>query len=139
MVRYTHVVLLADGLYVLQHRDDKPGIAAPGVWALFGGRVEDDETPQQAAVREVGEELCVAVDRCEPFWTVERYSEWAGAIAQYSFFEANISRQWGSHRLMEGQAVDRFDYDALLKLPMFPVMRDVLARHHTASAARSNG
>ncbi len=130
MIQYAHTVLICEGLYVLQHRDDKPGIAAPGMWALFGGRVEDREEPREAAVREVQEELCVRIDYCELFWSVERYSDFAGSIARYWFFEADITREWGTHRLMEGQEVQRFTYDALVKLPMFPVMSRVLERHH---------
>ena len=113
----------------MQHRDDKPGIAAPGMWALFGGRVEDHESPRDAVIREVHEELCVRIDSCEPVWVVERYSEFAKAIGTYSFFQADISSQWRRHRLMEGQAVARFTFDELAGLPMFPIMREALALH----------
>ncbi len=136
IVQFAHAVLMCHGMYVLQHRDDKPGIAAPGVWALFGGRVENDEEPREAAVREVKEELGVTIDDCEPFWTVERYSDFAQSTARYSFFEADITYQWGRHRLMEGQGVERFTYDTLVSLPMFPVMREVLARHYASATRR---
>lgn len=130
MVRFAHAVLRSEGLYVMQHRDDKPGIAAPGMWALFGGRVLDHESPRDAVIREVDEELCVRIDNCEPVWVVDRYSEFAKAIGTYSFFQADISSQWGRHRLMEGQAVARFSFDELAGLPMFPIMREALALHH---------
>ena len=38
-------------------RDNKPGIPFPGHWDLIGGHVEEDETPEEALVREVKEEL----------------------------------------------------------------------------------
>jgi 8-oxo-dGTP pyrophosphatase MutT (NUDIX family) len=136
LIQFAHVVLLCRGLYVLQHRDDKPGIAAPGQWALFGGRVEEPEDPLDAAVREVKEELDVSIGSCELFWHVERYSEFTRSMAHYVFFEADITRQWGSHRLMEGQGVERFAYHALAALPMFPVMREVLDRHHAFAMGR---
>lgn len=121
----------------MQHRDDKPGIAAPGMWALFGGRVEDDESPRDAVIREVDEELCVRIDNCEPMWVVQRYSSFTQAMGLYSFFEADITGQWGRHRLMEGQAVALFSYADLLNLPMFPIMREALAYHFQRPGFRS--
>lgn len=38
-------------------RDDKPTISFPNHWDLFGGIMEPNETPEQALVREVKEEL----------------------------------------------------------------------------------
>jgi len=38
-------------------RDNKPGIPFPDHWDLFGGHVEEGETPEEALVREVKEEL----------------------------------------------------------------------------------
>jgi len=44
------------GGVLLQLRDNKPGIYYPGLWSIPGGGVEADETPAQAAVREIEEE-----------------------------------------------------------------------------------
>ena len=45
------------GELLLYKRDNKPGIPFPGYWDLIGGHVEDGETPEQALVREIKEEL----------------------------------------------------------------------------------
>jgi 8-oxo-dGTP diphosphatase len=45
------------GEILLYLRDDKPGLPFPGYWDLIGGHVEEGETPEQALVREVKEEL----------------------------------------------------------------------------------
>lgn len=45
------------GEFLLYLRDNKPGIPFPGYWDLIGGHVEEGETPEQALVREVKEEL----------------------------------------------------------------------------------
>jgi 8-oxo-dGTP diphosphatase len=42
---------------LLYLRDNKPGIPFPGHWDLIGGHVEEGETPGEALVREVKEEL----------------------------------------------------------------------------------
>src|SRR5512146_1078245 len=38
-------------------RDDKPDIPFPNHWDFFGGHLEEGETPEEALVREVKEEL----------------------------------------------------------------------------------
>lgn len=50
------LLVRSDGAFILQVRDDKPGIANPGMVSSFGGRIEDGETPKQAAIREINEE-----------------------------------------------------------------------------------
>jgi len=45
------------GELLLYLRDNKPGIPFPLHWDLFGGHVEEGETPEEALVREVKEEL----------------------------------------------------------------------------------
>lgn len=46
-----------DGELLLYLRDNKPTIPFPDHWDLIGGHVEEGETPEQALVREVKEEL----------------------------------------------------------------------------------
>ena len=49
---------------LLQHRtDDAP--AYPGKWGFFGGRVEGDETPEEALRREAWEELTIDLGEVE--------------------------------------------------------------------------
>ncbi|HEY5469021.1 MAG TPA: NUDIX domain-containing protein [Bacteroidales bacterium] len=45
------------GELFLALRDNKPGIPFPNHWDLIGGHVEEGETPEEALVREVKEEL----------------------------------------------------------------------------------
>jgi 8-oxo-dGTP pyrophosphatase MutT (NUDIX family) len=46
-----------DGRYIVQLRDNKPGIFYPGHWGCFGGAVEATETPLDALRRELREEI----------------------------------------------------------------------------------
>jgi hypothetical protein len=39
--------------WLMQLRDDIPGIVAPGCWGLFGGHLVPGETPEQALRREL--------------------------------------------------------------------------------------
>ena len=60
-MRHIAGVILEDefGRILLQLRDDKPTIASPNMWGLFGGSVEQGEKPFDAAIREIEEELCI--------------------------------------------------------------------------------
>ena len=48
-------------------RDNKPEIPFPNQWDFFGGHVEEGETPEQALVREIKEELGVELPSWEFF------------------------------------------------------------------------
>ncbi len=45
------------GEILLYLRDNKPGIPFPNHWDLIGGHMEEGETPEEALIREVKEEL----------------------------------------------------------------------------------
>jgi 8-oxo-dGTP diphosphatase len=50
-------ILYREGKFLLQLRDNIPGIIFPGFWGLFGGHLETGETPDQAIKRELEEEI----------------------------------------------------------------------------------
>lgn len=45
------------GRILLQLRDNKPDISFPDCWGTFGGAIEPGETPEEAIIREISEEL----------------------------------------------------------------------------------
>ena len=63
-IREGVVILLenGDGQVAMQLRDDKPHVAFANHWGLFGGWLEAGESPAQAILREVNEELCRQLD-----------------------------------------------------------------------------
>jgi 8-oxo-dGTP diphosphatase len=48
-------------------RDNKPDIPFPNHWDFFGGHVEEGETPEEALVREVKEEIGVELEQLSFF------------------------------------------------------------------------
>src|SRR5260370_41594594 len=50
-------LLVCGDRYLMQLRDDKPGILLPDHWALFGGSIDDGEDAAAAMRRELLEEL----------------------------------------------------------------------------------
>lgn len=51
------LAILCKGRVLTMMRDDRPDIVYPGQWDLAGGMREGDETPQECALRELGEEF----------------------------------------------------------------------------------
>jgi 8-oxo-dGTP diphosphatase len=50
-------ILYHSGKFLMQLRDNIPGILYPGYWAFFGGHIEPGETPEEGVKREVFEEI----------------------------------------------------------------------------------
>lgn len=59
------LLLQEDGSFILQVRDDKPGITNPGLWSTFGGKIESGEEPIDAAVRELSEETNLTLRKAD--------------------------------------------------------------------------
>lgn len=60
-VKVALAILYREGKFLMQLRDDKPGIPYPGHWSLFGGHLELEETPEEGLKRELLEEIDYAV------------------------------------------------------------------------------
>jgi len=50
-------ILHQDDQFLLQLRDDIPGIVYPGCWGFFGGHIELGESPETGLRRELEEEI----------------------------------------------------------------------------------
>ena len=55
------------GKLLIYLRDDIPEIPFPNHWDLFGGHVEEGESPEEALVREIEEEIGVHISSYEKF------------------------------------------------------------------------
>lgn len=56
-IQVAMAVLYQNEQFLMQLRDDIPGILYPGCWGLFGGHLEPGETPEVGVTREVEEEI----------------------------------------------------------------------------------
>ncbi len=79
---YVGVLLLTEGKdLIVQHRDNKKGIAWPDSLGVFGGNVEGTEMLGEAVQRELKEELDIEIDQNKliPFktyyQTLEKYGQ----------------------------------------------------------------
>jgi 8-oxo-dGTP pyrophosphatase MutT (NUDIX family) len=112
--------------YLLQLRDNKPGIFFPGHWGCFGGASEPGETGAQALARELSEELALELDSAA-FRYFTRFDfdlAFCGLspIWRY-FYEVELAASsLPSLRLQEGAAMRLFSPEDILRatVPLTP-------------------
>jgi 8-oxo-dGTP pyrophosphatase MutT (NUDIX family) len=112
------IIILDDGRYLMQLRDDKPGIFFPGHWGLFGGGVEVGEQPTSALCRELEEELGMTVTEMRPVTRFEFDLTPLGLGRIYrEFFEVCLPvTAVALIRLGEGKALQAFNREQVLSL-----------------------
>jgi 8-oxo-dGTP diphosphatase len=94
-------------------RDDKPTISHPNHWTLVGGKVEEGETPESAAHREMQEEI--GMDGELTFW--KRYDrQHPNVIVDQHIYLAKIDVSCELLILGEGQDLRFFDPDEMKNL-----------------------
>ena len=129
-IQSAHAILILDGDYILQLRDNKPTIAAAGQWSLFGGEIKLGETPLQTIKREVYEELSIEPAEYSYLWFTDYHSPFAKTIIRTWFFASDVTAVWLGHKLREGKAVRPFRFEQLPRLDMPQVMCQTLERFH---------
>ena len=119
-----------DGRVLLQQRDDRPDLRYPGYWTLFGGQVEEGESPDQAIERELIEELGLDGQPLTPF---EQYicparSTPGVVVTTNHVYSGRLSRPFESLILCEGQAMALMSREQTVKLELAFMQNPVLER-----------
>jgi len=127
------VLVLDDGRYLLQQRDDLARIWYPGHWGCFGGAVDEGEEPVTALRRELQEEL--ELDAREPmFFTRFDFDLSELGLRRYyrSYYVVGVSAAERVRLVLhEGQGMGAFSGDAALhELRVTPYDAFALFLHH---------
>lgn len=101
-----------NGSVLLMLRDDKPTIPEPNKWDLPGGWVEPGETPLECIVREMKEELELAIDESQ----VTRFLVSQLPDRVEHTFHARVSLDVLTQPLHEGQRIQYFSAPAVAAL-----------------------
>ena len=115
------VILRPDGAFLLGQR--APATFYPGYWEFPGGKVEEGETPRDALVRELHEELEIEVLQATP-WIVREHV-YEHAHVRLHFFRVTAWR--GELKDHVHAALSWQRADALDVAPMLPANAPVLA------------
>jgi len=88
------IIYDSKGELLLQKRDLKESIYFPGLWGVFGGACEKNESPYETIVREITEELQVSIDPPKLFASVEINSVDMGSEPRKrNFYEIYFSEE----------------------------------------------
>jgi 8-oxo-dGTP diphosphatase len=100
----------------------------PGQWEFPGGKLEAGETPEQALVRELHEELGIIVDAkdCEAFWFLSHtYHD----LGFHLMMPTWVVRRWqGEARALEHAAIAWLHPRNMHTLPMIEADDPLVAR-----------
>lgn len=114
------------GKVLLQQRDDNPAIRYPGHWSLFGGTIEDDESPAAAVAREVQEEIDFELRNFGLF------REFVQNNKREFAFAGELTARLDELTLSEGQGMNFFDPSELRDLQIRPDDKDTLEQYFGA-------
>jgi 8-oxo-dGTP pyrophosphatase MutT (NUDIX family) len=113
------LLVLDDGRYIMQLRDDIPGIWYPGHWGLFGGAVDEGEEEVAALRRELREELEFELKEARLFATINYDLQPIGLDCYFRrYYEVPITiTEWKRVVLHEGSDVRALTGVEALSLP----------------------
>jgi 8-oxo-dGTP diphosphatase len=108
------VLIMSTDKILLFHRDNIPTIPSPDCWQLVGGGIEENETPEQALVREVNEEVSFDLNNFEFIAKIK--GQFGENVWFYVAFVNKDQERLFKHGKGEGQEIGWFTIDEALKL-----------------------
>ncbi|EKD25629.1 MAG: hypothetical protein ACD_80C00011G0016 [uncultured bacterium (gcode 4)] len=116
-------------------RDNKPNIPFPNTWDMIGWHVEDDETFEEALVREVQEEIEIDLKQQEYTFFREYFcpstKDAYENIKHIYYGKINIPVE--EIRLHEWQRVQYFDYDEIMGLECANMTKEIFLEYMNAT------
>jgi 8-oxo-dGTP pyrophosphatase MutT (NUDIX family) len=111
------LLILEDGRYLLQLRDDRPDIWYPGHWGCFGGAADLGEDPAAALRRELREELAIEIAELRWFTRFVFDLRSLGPIeCTRDYYVVPLTREAHARcRLGEGAGFDAFPAEVALR------------------------
>jgi 8-oxo-dGTP diphosphatase len=126
MTKIAAIILENDkGEFLLALRDNKPGIPFPNHWDLIGGHVEEGETPEEALVREVKEELDIDLKEYSFFKIYECLNGDAYENIKY-IYTGKINIPIEEVTLLEGERAQYFSKEEIPDIKFANIIKSIV-------------
>jgi 8-oxo-dGTP diphosphatase len=126
MKKIAAIILKNDkGEFLLALRDNKPGIPFPLHWDLIGGHVEEGETPEEALIREVKEELDIDLKEYAFFRKYECLTGDAYENIKY-IYTGKINLPIEEITLLEGERAEFFSKDEIPDIKFANIIKTIM-------------
>jgi 8-oxo-dGTP diphosphatase len=110
---------------LLYLRDNKPNIPFPHYWDLFGGHIEEGETPDEALIREVKEELDYDLKDYKFFKKYECLSGDAYPNIKY-VYSGKIDKPIEELKLQEGEKMQFFSREEIPRVKFANILKKIV-------------
>ena len=111
--------------FLLALRDNKPGIPFPLHWDLIGGHVDEGETPEEALVREVKEELDIDLKKYAFYRKYECLTGDAYENIKY-IYAGKINLPIEEITLLEGERAQFFSKEEIPHLKFANIIKTIM-------------
>ena len=132
------IIVMEDGRYLMQQRDDISGIFYPDHWGLFGGALEPGESGETALRRELREELGFTPDSVRHFTNMEfDFACLGGGRCTRVFYEVELMVDKLSQLILtEGRSMQALDItEILLNRRVVPYDLFAIWMHHARQSS----
>ncbi len=126
------------GEFLLYLRDNKPGIPFPGYWDLIGGHIEEGETPEEALVREVKEELDIELKEYTFYKKYECLTGDAYENIKY-IFTGKINIPIEEITLLEGVRPQYFSRNEIPNVKFANILKSIVIEYIQDNSPVKNG
>ena len=126
MKKIVSIILENDkGEILLYLRDNNLNIPFPHHWDLFGGQIEEGETPEEALVREVKEELNYDLKEYKFFKKYDCFKGDAYPNVKYVYI-GNIDKPIDEIKLQEGEKLKFFPKEEIPNIKFANILKDIV-------------
>ncbi len=130
MIKSVKGIIVKDNKYLLQLRDNKKNIFFPNFWGLFGGRLEKDETFENAIIREIKEETNLDVRAQKKIFKTQYKMIGLKKKRELNYCECQVVKNNNKIILSEGKKYNFFLFEQIKRLKIIPMDFVAISTHY---------